>query len=81
MEGADMTTFLAPAWMWAMAFSLVRNLPVDSRIYSAPTLPQGISPGFSQLKTMVFFPLTVMEFSSQVMSASHLPCTVSYFSI
>src|SRR5690554_7090556 len=36
-EGADITTFLAPASMWPLAFSLSRNKPVDSTTYSAPT--------------------------------------------
>ena len=30
LEGADMMTFLAPASIWAWAFSLVRKRPVDS---------------------------------------------------
>ena len=30
LEGADITTCLAPAAMWPAAFSLVRNRPVDS---------------------------------------------------
>jgi hypothetical protein len=29
-EGAEMITFLAPPFMWAEAFSMVVNTPVDS---------------------------------------------------
>src|SRR5699024_5364666 len=43
LEGAPMTTCLAPASMWPWHRSLVRCLPVHSQIYSAPTEVQGMS--------------------------------------
>jgi len=30
-EGAETMTFLAPPWMWALAFSMVVKMPVDSQ--------------------------------------------------
>lgn len=40
LAGADMTTFLAPAWMCWLADSVVRNFPVASITYSAPAAAQ-----------------------------------------
>ena len=44
-EGAEMMTFLAPPVMWAVAFSVVVKMPVDSTTKSAPDLPHGIVEG------------------------------------
>ena len=77
LEGADMTTFLAPASMWAWAFSLVRNMPVDSTTYSAPTSPQGMSLGSMQAKNFTVLPLTMMASSVYSMVPSNWPCMVS----
>ena len=60
LDGADMTTFFAPASMCACAFSFVRNRPVDSTTYSAPILPQGRSAGLRSAKTGISRPLTTM---------------------
>ena len=43
--GAEITTFLAPALMCALAFSLLVKNPVDSTTTSTPNLPQGKSSG------------------------------------
>ena len=81
LEGADMTTFLAPASMWAWAFSWVRNRPVDSTTYSASSLPQGIFLGSRSAKMGMDLPLTTIAFSVAETSPSNWPCMVSYFSI
>ena len=44
-EGAEMTTFLAPPVMWAVAFSLVVKIPVDSTTMAAPWAPHGMVEG------------------------------------
>ena len=63
LEGADMMTFLAPASRWPWLFSLVRNRPVDSTTYSAPSLAQGRSAGLRSAETGISLPLTMMELS------------------
>ena len=42
LEGAERTTFLAPFFRWADAFSVVLKAPVDSMMYSAPQSSQGM---------------------------------------
>ena len=81
LEGADMMTFLAPASRCPWAFSFVRNRPVDSTTYSAPSLAQGRSAGFRSAETGISLPLTTMAFSVLPISALQMPCMVSYFSI
>ena len=76
-----MMTFFAPAVMWPWAFSLVRNRPVDSTTYSAPSLAQGRSAGFFSAEMGMVLPLTTMAFSVKETSPSNWPCMVSYFSI
>ena len=44
-DGALIITFLAPALICALAFSIVVNTPVDSTTYSAPISPHGIADG------------------------------------
>merc|ERR1712000_55273 len=44
-EGAEMTTFFAPPFQWAEAFSVVVKTPVDSTMYCAPVSDHGISAG------------------------------------
>ena len=80
-DGADITTFFAPAAMCACDFSFVRNRPVDSTIYSAPILPQGRSAGLRAAKTGISRPLTTMLWSVLFTSAAKRPCMVSYFNI
>ena len=74
--GADMTTFFAPAAMWPAAFSFVRNRPVDSTIYSAPSLPHFRFAGSLSLNTGMTWPLTTSAFSRLSMSALQRPCIV-----
>ena len=81
LEGADMMTFLAPASIWAWAFSLVRKRPVDSTTYSAPSLPQGMSAGLRSAKMGMALPLTTMLLPSAETVPANWPCMVSYFSI
>merc|ERR1712000_289867 len=44
-EGAEMTTFFAPPFKWAEAFSVVVKTPVDSTMYCAPVSDHGVSAG------------------------------------
>ena len=81
LEGADMMTFLAPAVRWPAAFSWVRNRPVDSTTYSAPSLPQGRSAGLRSAEMGISWPLTMIEFSVDSTVPWNWPCMVSYFSI
>ena len=55
-EGALITTFLAPALMWAWAFSIVVNTPEHSRTYSTPSFPHGMLFGSISLYTLIVFP-------------------------
>ena len=77
-EGAEMTTFFAPPFRWAEAFSTVVKTPVDSTIYSAPQEPQLISAGSAQVKTEIAFPLTTSLPSRLSTVPSKRPCMVSY---
>ena len=45
LAGAEMMIFFAPPTKWADAASAVVNLPVHSRIYSAPVSLHGTSVG------------------------------------
>ena len=65
LEGADITTYFAPASMWACDFSLVRKRPVDSTTYSAPTAPHAISAGFLQAVTRISLPFTISRLFSR----------------
>jgi len=44
-DGAEITTFLAPPFKWAEAFSVVVKTPVDSMTNSAPEPAQSIFSG------------------------------------
>ena len=44
-DGAEITTFLAPPFMWSPAFSSEVKTPVDSTTKSAPALPHGMADG------------------------------------
>ena len=56
---AEMTTFLAPASKCADALSEVVKTPVDSQMYSAPTLAHGMSFGFCALNTATCLPFAM----------------------
>merc|ERR1719181_1349787 len=45
LAGAEKMIFLAPAAMCGATLSAVRNAPVDSQMYSAPSAENGISAG------------------------------------
>merc|ERR1719502_1025047 len=45
LAGAENTIFFAPAAKCGSTFSCVRNAPVDSQTYSAPSAAKGISAG------------------------------------
>src|SRR4051812_3696220 len=57
-EGAEITTFLAPAMRWPWAFSTVVNRPVDSMTKSAPTSRHFRSAGFFSAVTRMALPFT-----------------------
>jgi len=56
LDGAEITTFLAPPLKWADALSLVVKTPVDSTTYSAPASPHLIAVGSLSPKTVIAFP-------------------------
>jgi hypothetical protein len=73
LDGADITTFFAPPFKCADAFSVVVNTPDDSTTYSTPTSPQGISEGSIQLNTFTVFPFIIKSFPSIFISALYFP--------
>ena len=77
LDGAEMTTFFAPALMCASAFAVSVKTPVDSTTYSAPTSPHGISSGFIFAKNLTSLPSTMIELSVNLMSPLYWPCIVS----
>src|SRR3990167_5158215 len=81
LDGADCTTFLAPAAMCFSQVSLVRNRPVDSITMSAPTSPHFSSAGSLTAVRRIFLPLTIRLLPSTLMSPGKRPCTESYFSM
>src|SRR5659263_222304 len=76
-DGALITTFFAPAFICADAFSIVVNTPVDSTTYSAPHSVQPISAGSFAAYTEIFLPFTTSFPSSVEIVPLNLPCTVS----
>ena len=56
LAGAEMMTFLAPAWMCAAAFSASVNRPVDSSTMSTPRSPQGRVAGSLTCRTFTVLP-------------------------
>ena len=81
LEGADMTTYLAPASMCPCESSLVRKRPVLSTTYSTPAAPQLISRGSFSAVTRILRPLTTSMPSCTSTVPSKRPCTESYLSI
>ncbi|OQC55259.1 MAG: hypothetical protein BWX54_02031 [Verrucomicrobia bacterium ADurb.Bin018] len=81
LEGADMTTRLAPAWMCPSALAFSRKKPVDSQMYSAPTSPHLSAAGsFSAVRRM-FLPLTTSALSAASTVPLNAPWMLSYFSM
>ncbi|GMF40812.1 unnamed protein product [Phytophthora lilii] len=78
LGGAEITTFLQPPSMWALAFSVVVNTPVDSHTYVAPALPHGISAGLRASNTWMTWPFTTRLPSLVSTVPSNLPCVESY---
>ena len=76
-----MMTFLAPAVMWARAFSSVRNRPVDSTTISAPTSPHLRAAGSFSAVRRIALPSTTRFVPSTLMSWLKIPCTESYLSM
>ena len=54
LEGADNTTFLAPDYKWPWDFSEDKNLPVHSKIVSAPKSPHFNFAGSVSWVTLIF---------------------------
>ena len=76
-----MITFLAPPLVWAEAPSVVVKTPVDSTMYSAPALAQGMAVGSLSLKTVIFIPLTTRNLPSSFTSPLNLPWVESYLNM
>merc|ERR1719150_2171069 len=76
-EGAEMITFLAPPLVWAEAPSVV----VNTTMYSAPALAQGMAVGSLSLKTVIFIPLTTRNLPSSFTSPLNLPWVESYLNM
>src|SRR5512135_1037189 len=81
LDGADCTTFLAPASMCFWQDSLVRKKPVHSITMSAPTSFHFRLAGSRSAVRRIFLPLTMRLLPSTAMSPLKLPCTESYFSM
>src|SRR5690606_26146984 len=80
LDGAEITTFLAPPSIWDCAVSKVVKIPVHSATTSAPT-----SSHFKFFGSLSAVILTVLPFTSKCPSftftvPSNLPCTESYSS-
>ena len=77
--GADITTFLAPEFIWDDAFSIEVKIPVHSATISTPISDQLIS--FGSLSAVIFmgFPLITNLFSLTSTDPSKGPWTESYF--
>ena len=79
LAGAEMMTFLAPAVMWALAFSASVKRPVDSMTYSTSSDFQGSWAGSFMARTLTVRPATRMVSPSAVTSSERLPRMESYF--
>ena len=80
-DGAEITTFLAPPFMWSPAFSSEVKTPVDSTTKSAPAAPHGIAAGSFSADTATFWPSTEMPPSTTSTVPGNLPCVESYLSM
>ena len=63
VAGAEIITFLAPAAMWALAFSASVKKPVDSTTTSTPISFQGNCAGSFSAKNFIFLPFTIIPSS------------------
>lgn len=73
LPGAEIMTLFAPALRCFEALSLSRKMPVDSMTISISKSFQGRVSGHLSLKTFISLPLTIIEFSVDEISASHIP--------
>src|SRR5205814_842242 len=65
LAGAEMSTFLAPAAIWPLAFSASVKKPVDSTTYSTPNCFHGRAAGPSlTARHLMLWPLTTRVSSS-----------------
>ena len=55
LAGAEIITFLAPAWICLPAEVLSKKKPVHSKTTSAPTFPQGNLAGSFSANTFIFW--------------------------
>src|SRR5690606_3049027 len=81
LEGADITTLLAPASICPWAVSLVKNNPVDSTMISAPTSSHLRLAGLFSAVTRISCPLTTNLPSLTSTSPLNCPWVESYLSI
>ena len=64
LAGAVISTFLAPAVRWPLAFSASVNRPVDSMTTCTPSFAHGSSAGVLALTTRISLPFTTSTSSS-----------------
>src|SRR5690606_23232732 len=81
LDGADSTTFFAPASRCFCALALSRNRPVDSITTSAPTSSHFRLAGSRSWVRRIFLPLTTRVLPSTLTSPLKRPCTESYCSM
>ena len=77
LDGADCTTFFAPASRCFWQVSLVRKKPVDSTTTSAPTSFQRRFAGSFSAVRRIFLPLTTRLLPSTATLPLKRPCTLS----
>ena len=80
-DGADRTTFFAPASICLRAVSSVRKNPVDSTTTSAPTSSQAKLAGSISAVMRILDPFTTSSPFSTSTEPSKRPCTESYFNM
>ena len=80
LAGAEMTTFLAPASIWARALSASVKNPVDSSTTSTPKSPQGRLAGSRSAKMRIALPLTTKSSPATSISPAKRPWVESYLS-
>ena len=77
VAGAEITTFLAPAWRCFSASARFVKSPVDSIATSTPSSAQGRSAGSRSERNLISCPPTVIESSPASTGTSRLPRTES----
>ena len=80
VAAVEMMTRLAPASIWAAAFSPSVNRPVDSITTSAPTSPHGTALGSFSENTLKLWGPTAIVSSDTFTSCGRRPKVESYFS-